>query len=181
MMFCKKKQVGRYFISSMLHRLCQSDIIKRYVQLLFNHLWYCFSHRKLTGQIPMRQIVYRFGKGWSQELAAAFSCLHTRFQAAPGAADGGMQSPPGFCFSEQGGKVFFSPPSSGKQEIILIKALPHTDRAGKRWSLATLTFVLQMQSSNYCKVSNRMARLTGVYPPQQCYFQAYSYFIQSYL
>lgn len=72
----------------------------------------------------MRQIVYRFGKGWSQELAAAFSCLHTRFQAAPGAADVGMQSLPGFCFSEQGGKTFFSPPSSGKQEINSYKGSP---------------------------------------------------------
>lgn len=51
MKFCKKKKkVGRHFMNSfMLQRLRQSVIIKRYAQLLFNHLLYCFSRRKLTG------------------------------------------------------------------------------------------------------------------------------------
>lgn len=46
----EKKKVGRHFMNSfMLQRLRQSVIIKRYAQLLFNHLLYCFSRRKLTG------------------------------------------------------------------------------------------------------------------------------------
>lgn len=77
-------------------------------------------------------------------------------------------------------KHIFPLPCLGNRKQILIKTLPHTDWAGKRWSLATLRFVLQMQTSNYCKVSDRMAELTNVYSPWCCCFQMYLYFTQTY-
>lgn len=77
-------------------------------------------------------------------------------------------------------KHIFPLPCLGNRKQILIKTLPHTDWAGKRWSLATLRFVLQMQTSNYCKVSDRMAGLTNVYSPWCCCFQMYLYFMQTY-
>lgn len=77
-------------------------------------------------------------------------------------------------------KHIFPLPCLGNRKQILIKTLPHTDWAGKRWSLATLRFVLQMQTSNYCKVSDRMAGLTNVYSPWCCCFQMYLYFTQTY-
>lgn len=83
------------------------------------------------------------------------------------------------CF-RTGRKHIFLLPCLGNRKHILIKTLPHTDWAGKRWSLATLRFVLQMQTSNYCKVSDRMAGLTNVYSPWCCCFQMYLYLMQTY-
>lgn len=70
-------------------------------------------------------------------------------------------------------------PCLGNRKQTLTKTLPHTDWAGKRWSLATRRFVLQMQTSNYPKVSDRMAALTNVYSPCCCCFQKYLYFMQT--
>lgn len=162
----------------MFQILGQSGLIKPTHPALFVtswpvSVWYkCASKSWWDGQWKKGQ----FHKDPAQGLSGGCSCPQALARLA---AAVGTHSLPAFCLSEQGENIF-PLPCLGNRKQILIKTLPHTDWAGKRWSLATLRFVLQMQTSNYCKVRDRMAGLTNVYSPWCCCFQMYLYFMQTY-